>query len=104
MEHDGFDREILEPAASMQDKIHYGSLMDMKEMLENYIETCCLVISDYSEETKASAVVKQMKLLLENNIKDSTVDLEWVADKVHFSSSYVRQFLNSIQVKGLENI
>ena len=101
MEHDGFDREILEPAAWMQDRIHYGSLMDMKEMLESYIETCCLVISDYSEETKASAVVKQMKLLLENNIKDSTVDLEWVADKVHFSSSYVRQIFKQHTGEGV---
>lgn len=100
MEHAGFDREIMEPAASMQDRIYYGSLMDMKEMLENYIQTCCLVVSDHSEETKASAVVKQVKLILENNLKNSKVDLEWVAGKVHFSSSYVRQIFKQHTGEG----
>ncbi len=42
-----------------------------------------------------------MKLLLENNIKDSTVDLEWVADKVHFSSSYVRQIFKQHTGEGV---
>ena len=101
MEHAGFDREIMEPAATMQDRIHYGSLMDMKEMLESYIEACCLVVSDHSEETKAGAVVKQIKLLLETNLKNSKVDLEWVASKVHFSSSYVRQIFKQHTGEGL---
>ena len=100
MEQAGYGRDEMEPIAYMQDRIHYGSLMDMKKMLGDYIERCCLVVSEHSEETKASAVVKQIKLLLENNLKNSDIDLEWVAAQVHFSSSYVRQIFKQHTGEG----
>jgi two-component system response regulator YesN len=49
------------------------------------------VVRDNSEETKADAVVKLIKLIIENDLQNLDLDLEWVAAKVHFSSSYVRQ-------------
>jgi two-component system response regulator YesN len=91
MEQEGYDRADTEPLTSMQDRITYGSLMDMKDMLDSYIRKCCLVVRDNSEETKADAVVKLIKLMIENDLQNVDLDLEWVAAKVHFSSSYVRQ-------------
>lgn len=91
MEQEGYDRADTEPLSAMQDKITYGSLMDMKDMLASYIGKCCRVVKESSEETKAGAVVKQIKLIIENDLQNEELDLEWVAAKVHFSSSYVRQ-------------
>lgn len=91
MEQEGYDRADTEPLSSMQDRITYGSLMDMKDMLASYIGKCCRVVRENSEETKADAVVKQMKLIIENDLQNPDLDLEWVAAKVHFSSSHVRQ-------------
>ncbi|MEY8353205.1 helix-turn-helix domain-containing protein [Lachnospiraceae bacterium 54-53] len=91
MEQEGYDRADTEPLSSMQDKITYGSLMDMKDMLASYMKKCCLVVRENSEETKAGAVVKQIKLMIENDLQNVELDLEWIAAKVHFSSSYVRQ-------------
>ncbi len=100
MEQAGYGRDEMESIAYMQGRIPYGSLMDMKKMLESYIERCCLVVSEHSEETKASAVVKQIKLLLDNNLKNSDIDLEWTSEQVHFSSSYVRQIFKQHAGEG----
>lgn len=91
MESAGYDREETENTEDMQRRINFGSLMEIKVMLEQYIAKCCVIVSEHSAETKASAVVKQIKLLVDHNIKDSTLDLEWVAVRVHFSGSYIRQ-------------
>lgn len=91
MESAGYNREETKSTEDMQKRINFGSLLEIKVVLEHYIEKCCVIVSEHSEETKASAVVKQIKLLVDHNIKDSTLDLEWLADRVHFSGSYVRQ-------------
>ena len=91
MEQEGYDRADSEPLSFMQDRINYGSLMDMNHMLATYIEKCCQVVRENSEETRADAVVKQMKQIVENDLHKTDLDLEGVAFKVHFSSSYVRQ-------------
>lgn len=91
MEQEGYDRADTEPLSSMQDRITYGSLMDMRDMLASYIGKCCRVVRESSEETKAGAVVKQLKLVIENDLRDVDLDLERAAAKVHFSPSYARQ-------------
>lgn len=95
-----YEREMTEPAATIRDWIQYGSLKDMKDMLEGYISRCCMVVCEHSEETKADIVVKQMKLLIENNLKNNDLDLEWMAVQVHFSSSYVRQIFKQQTGEG----
>lgn len=91
METLGYDREELESDAAMLKRIHYGSLMDMKEILETYVRNCCAVVRKHSEETKAGAAVRQIKLLVDSNLKFPGLDLEWMASQVHFSQSYIRQ-------------
>lgn len=91
LENAGYERGEVEPAESILERTSYGSLMDMKEVLEDYIRKCCRVVSEHSEETKAGVLVKRVKMVIENHLKDSNLDLEWVANQVHFSSSYVRQ-------------
>lgn len=100
MENAGYGREMEEPDSTMQDRLHYGSLMDMKEMLEVYIGNCCSIVAKNSEETKASTVVKQIRLLIEQNLKNPELDLEWMAERVHFSSSYVRQIFKQYVGEG----
>lgn len=101
LEQAGYDREAAEPLSSMQDRITYGSLMDMKEMLEAYIAKCCQAVAANSEETRAEAVVKQVKLLVEDHLGDGDVDLEWLAAHVHFSASYVRQIFKQHTGEGV---
>lgn len=96
----GYEKETTEPSATVRDWIQYGSLRDMKEMLEDYIIKCCTVVCEHSEETKADIVVKQVKLLLDHNLKKNDLDLEWIGEQVHFSSSYVRQIFKQQTGEG----
>lgn len=91
MEQEGIEMGKTGDLSVLEDRISYGSLVDMKEMLEQYIEKCCRAVKENSEETKAFAAVKQIRLLIETNLSKEELDLEWVAEQVHFSSSYVRQ-------------
>lgn len=91
MESAGYDVSRIRPRDSMQERLRYSNLTDIRELLEEYIENCCGLVSQRAEENKAEALVKQMKLLVESNLKNEDVDLEWVALKMHFSTSYVRQ-------------
>lgn len=101
MESAGYERDEADSTVHMQKRMDYGSLAEMKEMLECYIEKNCAVVSRHSEETKASATVKQIRLLIDNNIKNQELDLEWIAAQVHFSVSYVRQSFKQHMGEGV---
>lgn len=91
MENAGYDGGDGKTMEVFNDRIHYGSLGDMKEMLESYIIKCCREIAENSEETRAEAVVEQIRMLIENHMGNENLELEWIAEQVHFSISYVRQ-------------
>ena len=101
MEGAGYDRDDTESTAHMQKRMDYGSLAEMKEMLADYIEKCCAVVSRHSDETKTSVMVKQIRLLIDSNIKNPELDLEWLAAQVHFSISYVRQGFKQYTGEGI---
>lgn len=100
MEAEGYERESPEEIFEFEDKMKYGSLMDLKELLESYIKKCCQSIVMDSGQTRANAMVKQVKMLLETNLKNPKIDLEWAAQNVHFSGSYVRQAFKQITGEG----
>ena len=87
----GYDIEEAGTRDRIQERLRYSSLADIRELLEQYIENCCSQVSRQLKENKAEALVKQIKLLIENNLKNEGMDLEWVAMQMHFSTSYVRQ-------------
>ena len=100
MEAEGYERERPEEIFEFEDKMKYGSLMDLKEILESYTKKCCQSIETDSGQTRANAMVKQVKMLLETNLKNPKIDLEWAAQNVHFSASYVRQAFKQITGEG----
>ena len=100
MEAEGYERERPEEIFEFEDKMKYGSLMDLKEILESYTKKCCQSIETDSGQTRANAMVKQVKMLLETYLKNPKIDLEWAAQNVHFSASYVRQAFKQITGEG----
>ena len=101
MEGAGYDRDDTESTAHMQKRMDYGSLAEMKEMLADYIEKNCAVVSRRSEETRNSVMVRQIRLLIDGNLKNPELDLEWLAAQVHFSISYVRQSFKQHTGEGI---
>ncbi|MDO4324883.1 MAG: response regulator [bacterium] len=91
MEAQGYHRESPDEIFQFEEKMKYGSLWDLKEILESYIKKCCKNIAENSDRTRAAFMVNQVKMLIEENLKNPDMDLEWAAAQVHFSVSYVRQ-------------
>ena len=100
MEAQGYQRESPEEIYQFEEKMKYGSLLDLKEILESYIKKCCRNIAENSEETKAVLMVNQVRMLIEENLKNPDIDLEWAAAQVHFSVSYVRQAFKQTTGEG----
>ena len=75
----------------IQERLRFSSLSDIRGLLQQYIENCCQQVSKQLKENKTESLVKQIKMLIDNNLKNEEADLEWVALQMHFSISYVRQ-------------
>lgn len=88
---DGYDIEEVRTRDRIQERLRYSSLSDIRGLLQQYIENCCQQVSKQLKENKTESLVKQIKMLIDNNLKNEEADLEWVALQMHFSISYVRQ-------------
>lgn len=72
----------------------YGSLLEAKEVLEEYIEKCCeqsgLMNMDNSDK-----IIRSARLVIEQNLGNEEFNLDVLSDALHFSSNYVRQLFKA---------
>lgn len=101
MEKAGFQREYHKTMELTQSRLRYGSLADMKELAEEFIEMYCEIASRQVEETKAENVTEQIRNLIDNNLGYARMDQEWIASQVHFSTSYVRQTFKQVMKENI---
>lgn len=67
-----------------------GSLAQAKEVLENYMEQCCLQ-SVRMNESDGERIVDDAKAIIERNLGNEHFSLELLSEELHFSSNYVRR-------------
>lgn len=72
----------------------YGSLMEAKEVLEEYIEKCCMQRVQGSE-TYGCRLVRNAKAIIDHNLGNEAFGLENLAEELHFSPNYVRQLFKN---------
>lgn len=101
MEKAGIQREYRQTTELTQSRLRYGSLADMKELMEEFIETYCEIVSRQSEETKAENVTAQIRALIDGNLGYARMDQEWIASQVHFSTSYIRQIFKQVMKENI---
>ena len=65
--------------------------MELEQMLEGYIGECCDMAAKHSETNRVQQMVGQVKSLIETNLGNSELSLEWIEARIHFSASYIRQ-------------
>lgn len=68
----------------------YGSLMEARLVLEDYVERCCDQFRTIGEK-QGDKIVNTVKLLIEHNIDNEDFNLESVSTQLFFSHNYVRQ-------------
>lgn len=68
----------------------YGSLMEAKSVLEDYIIRCCEEFSIINEK-QSEKIVYNVKMLIENNLSNEEFNIEEASAQLFFSHNYVRQ-------------
>ena len=96
MEKANHKREYEQALEMTERRLRYGSLADMKELLEQSIIRYCSIASSCLEETKAENVTELIRNLIDVNIGYAGMDQEWIASQIHFSTSYIRQVFKQI--------
>lgn len=72
----------------------YGSLMEAKDVLTDYVKRCCALFREINA-TQSERIIQNAKMIIEKNISNSEFGLEPLADEMHFSSNYIRQLFKA---------
>ena len=82
------NEEIL---SQIREKLKNASILEIKELLKKYFTICQKAFLENKDRCQAEKIVENVKNLIECNLEFEELTLEWIAEKVHFSSTYVRQ-------------
>lgn len=85
-ETEGERRKILK-----KDFLEHASLMELEQLLEEYVIDCCDIVKRNSEKNRADQMVRQAKELIASHLENPDLSLEWMEEQMHFSASYIRQ-------------
>lgn len=91
--HIRLDRTRTNEAVQKQvkEQLKHASLLEIKALLKNYFVMCHRSFQENKDRQQAEIIVENVKELIENNLDFEGLTLEWIAEKMHFSSTYVRQ-------------
>lgn len=72
----------------------FGSLLEAKTILEEYVIRCCEQFAANSVK-HGDRLMTVVKAFLQENLADENLSLEMVADTLHFSPNYIRHLFKS---------
>ncbi|HHV11417.1 MAG TPA: response regulator [Clostridiales bacterium] len=75
----------------LRQQLRNASLLEIRELLRSYFEMCHRSFMESKDRRQTEVIVEHIKNLIECNLEMEELTLEWIAEKIHFSSTYVRQ-------------
>lgn len=75
----------------MKEQLKNASLLEIRELLRRYFALCHKSFLENKGHKQTEEIVENVKNLIECNLDCEELTLEWISEKVHFSSTYVRQ-------------
>ena len=75
----------------MKERLQYASLLEIRELLREYFSLCHKPFLEHNNRQQTEKIVENVKAMIEANLDNETLTLEWIADKLHFSAAYIRQ-------------
>lgn len=75
----------------IKQKLHHASLLEIKELLKNYFALCHKPFLEHKDRQQSEVIVEHIKSVIEYNLEKEDLTLEWIAEQMHFSSTYIRQ-------------
>lgn len=68
-----------------------ASLLEIKELLRKYFAWCHKPFLEHKDRRQSEVIVENIKNLVECHLEKEELTLEWIAEQMHFSSTYIRQ-------------
>lgn len=72
-------------------KIEHASLLEIKELLKHYFAICAPIFQKNQGKQQKKLLAENVKMLIENYLDFEELTLEWIAEQLHFSPTYIRQ-------------
>ncbi|MDO5299526.1 MAG: response regulator [Clostridia bacterium] len=85
--HDGLLRQV----EGTRRKLEYSSLMEMKSALEAFVTASCKWVQSREESGRSKRLIGQVCSLIDGELSNQELSLEWVAARLNFSPHYIRQ-------------
>lgn len=77
--------------SQIKQQLHHASLLEIKELLKNYFALCHKPFLEHKDRQQSEVIVEHIKSVIECNLEKEDLTLEWIAEQMHFSSTYIRQ-------------
>lgn len=72
-------------------KIEFSTLVEMKAVLEEYVASCCRLVRAQDDARRGVRLIEQVTSIIEAELANPELSLEWVSARVNFSPHYIRQ-------------
>jgi len=82
---------LLRQAKGTRDQLEYASLMEMKSALTAFVAASCDWVMSREESGRGKRLIEQACSLIDSELANQELSLEWVAAQLNFSPHYIRQ-------------
>lgn len=96
MEKNGFGRPDKKDIPQLKSHMTAGSLLEIHELLERYIQICCIKVKENLSANRSEVAVHLVQSYIEDHLRDNMLSAEDAAELVHFSVSYLREIFKDI--------
>lgn len=96
MEKSGFGRIGIKKMSELNYQMSMISLLEIQEFLESFIRDCCKKVSENLLTNRSEVAVQRVQSFIEEQLNDRSFSIERVAERVHFSVSYIRQIFKEV--------
>lgn len=96
MEKSGRGKPDKQHIPQLKSHMTAGSLLEIHELLEEYIKKCCAQVKENLSANRSEVAVRLVQSYIEDHLKDSTFSIEDAAGLVHFSVSYLREIFKDV--------
>lgn len=83
--------DLLRQVEGTRQKIEYSSLMEMKSALEGFVCASCEWVQGREESGRGKRLIEQACSLIDSELSNQELSLEWVSSRLNFSPHYIRQ-------------
>lgn len=86
----------------LENDLKNGSLLEAKQVLEEYIKKCCTVRED-ANKPQGDKIIDTAIAFIEGNLGNEDLNLDMVAEALHFSPSYIRQLFKNVKEENFSD-